>query len=90
MDLTCPVCGEPWDLDSVYHENDSGLPPEEAARLFRTKGCGAIFDGVDCRRPENTAERGRLENISELYALLGDDVDGAAALLEDLEWGGLL
>src|SRR5437588_764906 len=77
LDLHCPVCGEPWDFDSL-HENDRGLPFDEAYRLFRSKGCGAVFD-VTCL-PADTA---RTHALADLADLLGDDADGYAALVED-------
>jgi hypothetical protein len=47
MDIICPVCAEPWDIDSL-HDNDRELTFAQASRKFRTQGCGAVFD-VTCR-----------------------------------------
>jgi hypothetical protein len=35
------------------------------------------------------ADRGKSNIVSEVYDLLGDDMDGAAAMLEDAELMGL-
>lgn len=80
MDLICPVCGEAWDMESVYGENDRpDLTRDQAARLFRKKGCGAIFDGVSCRPTDSdTTALARAT-----YEALGDDMDGAAAMFDD-------
>jgi threonine dehydrogenase-like Zn-dependent dehydrogenase len=92
MDLYCPICHEPWDNDA-FHEvageaKEDGDSERDSyakvAALFRTKGCGKAFYGTayhnsHCKRVEN--EDGRL---SALYELLGDDMDGAASMIEDL------
>lgn len=89
MDLYCPKCGEPWDTDSVYHENDRPeLTPTEAGRLFARNGCGAIFDGIDCRPSADRAEFSVI--ASGIYELAGDDLDGAASDFADAEYLGLL
>jgi hypothetical protein len=57
---------------------------------FRTKGCKALataFDGA-CSGPDPDEERGRngltrSQTAAALYEILGDDMDGAAAMLED-------
>jgi hypothetical protein len=77
MDLICTSCGEPWDLDHVLHEE-----PEEFERK------GALITHCPCCKertePLTEAERERLEDVRMVSELLGDDVDGAAAMLEDL------
>jgi hypothetical protein len=82
MDLICPRCAEPWDNDSL-HENDAELPYDKAYKLFRTQGCGAIFEGVDCQPTANPA-------LAELADLLGDDSDGYAAVVDDFIHTGAL
>lgn len=76
MDIRCPTCGEPWDLDTL-HDNDLGLPFTEAYRRFRAEGCGAVLFNPECT--PGAADPA----LAELAALLGDDVDGYAALTED-------
>lgn len=76
MDIRCPFCREPWDLDSL-HDNALGLSFEEAYRRFRTEGCGSVLDNPACTS-------GRADPaLAELADLLGDDADGYAALVED-------
>jgi len=81
MDLVCCTCGEPWDMDHVLHEE-----PE----LFSRAGA-AIVSCPCCterKEPLTEAERERLAAARELGELLGDDVDGYAAMLEDLRLEG--
>lgn len=81
MDVLCPVCGEPWDHDEL-HELAAELEVSytEAARLFRTEGCAA-FPGNKHSAAGDTfaAEAARVT-----YDLLGDDMDGAASMFEDM------
>lgn len=100
MDLACPTCGEPWDNDCLHEEagarESEGLPGctyHAVAREFRTKGCRALATAygpqghcqpyTDQSR-DNTFGLTRSEAASALYELLGDDMDGAATMLEDL------
>lgn len=78
MDLVCTRCGEPWHIEYVLHE--------EPAAFIRT---GGLIRRCPCCRhcqPElSPTERGRLDAIKELATLLGDDVDGLAAMIEDFD-----
>ena len=72
-------CGEPWDLDTVLHDE-----PQEFAR----QGC--LVHGCPCCRtappPRLTDEqRDWLQAVAELAVQFGDDLDGFAAFLEDLQ-----
>lgn len=76
MDLVCTRCGEPWDLDYVLHEKP---------RAFRRKG-GLIQHCPAC--PESSPQLDahhslRLATVATMAELMGDDVDGLAAVLED-------
>lgn len=84
MDLICPKCSEPWEVDSL-HEADFGLSFSNARRLFFTEGCGAVFEGVVCE-PTHTLIG---DASAVLYDLLGDDVDGIASSLDDFAFLGL-
>lgn len=81
MDIHCKKCGEPWDIDSLYEEADAtGRMFNEVHQDFRTNGCSALSAfGAKC-------SEGRVADplIAEITDLLGDDIDGAAALMEDL------
>lgn len=78
MDIACPVCGEPWELDSLHEMGDwigEDLTFEQARVRFAEEGCEAY----GTPHGEGTAHPG----VAVIYELLGDDVDGAASLLED-------
>lgn len=107
MDIRCPKCGEPWELDCLHDEVERRRPDLSYARRgypgyasaedyatgypralrdvredFYRRGCVAI--GGD---PCEATDRGR--TAAAVYDLLGDDLDGAAAMLEDAEALGL-
>lgn len=94
MDIRCPKCGEPWDNDTI-HERVAELNAETVgdagqrlvhfsyrtvAADFRKRGCAAL--GTDCWNGAVDTEAA--EAAATLYELLGDDMDGAAAMLDDL------
>ena len=76
MDVLCAKCGEPWDLDTVLHEQ-----PEDFERR------GSLILACPCcngKRPEMTPQRQAfLRQVSILAQMCGTDVDGFAAMLED-------
>ena len=88
MDILCRKCGESWDLDSLHEEVERRFPGLEGdanayrgvwrqvAKDFRDRGCPAL--GATC------GERKGDPAIGALYDVLGDDMDGAAAEMEDL------
>lgn len=73
MDIHCPHCGEPWDMDELHY---LGLTFNTAWKRFQREGC-ALF-GSRCN--DSSAD----PRIAALYDALGNDPDGCAALLEDL------
>jgi hypothetical protein len=77
MDLICVNCGEPWDMDHVLHD---------ASEDFVRKG-GVITRCPCCPKtgkPKlDDKTRMKLEAAAEIGEILGDDVDGLAAMLED-------
>lgn len=78
MDLYCPKCSEPWDNDSIHQEvEDRGgnATYHAVAAEFRARGCEAL----GASHGEGQAN----PYASALYDLLGDDMDGAAAMMED-------
>lgn len=77
MDIYCPLCGEPWDMDELHEVEDTDF--ETARKRFRRDGC-AVFGSTHNRPADtDTAEKSAL-----LFDLLGDDIDGIASLMEDL------
>lgn len=93
MDLRCPRCGEPLAIDELHgiaDENNATF--DQVAYVFRTRGCDGVEAeyptlGLRCSEPLDEQSRA---TITATYELLGDDVDGAAAMLEDAELLGLL
>lgn len=114
MDVACPVCGEPWEHDSLhevaqmrygipYYLNDSDEVWLKHARKrnpswnsddyqavfrtvsaeFRTKGCNALVLAFGKQSHCVPVHNLRTAAAGALYELLGDDMDGAAAMLED-------
>jgi hypothetical protein len=80
MDLICPKCREPWDADELHEV--VGMTYREARNTFTSEGCGPVFQ---------TSCSGEVDPlVSEVYALLGDDLDGAIAMLDDARFLGLL
>ena len=83
-DILCPRCGEPWDLESLHDvAADEGISFGEVRARFMTKGCaglaGDYFGPIAvCERDEHAATRAALAD------LMGDDVDGYIATLEDV------
>lgn len=90
MDIRCPICSEPWDMDEL---NDAPnplnsrltLPFDEARKIFYEQGCGVLFGNKPCvpANPE-AAERAQISAI--LGAMLGDDIDGIACMEEDYDF----
>lgn len=94
--MRCPKCGEVWDIDTLHDIIDDENPDHpwtmENGRTdqplyerdyfnpkladFRRRGCASL--GARCN-PNTTAHPA----IGDLMDLMGDDVDGVDALLED-------
>ena len=87
MDTRCRKCGEPWDVLGITDEAEGmGLTPTELHRKFSTEGCRAL--GEECN--EETLGSDISLIVSALSDLLGDDVDGLASELDDLEYYGII
>lgn len=87
MDLYCRHCHEPWDNDSLHEEAEArNTTYAKVAAEFREKGCDALYRafGAGC-----TDRKDGDGVVGALYDLLGDDMDGAASMLEDAEALGL-
>ena len=84
MDLLCRHCREPWENDTLHDvAQETGRTYREVAADFRQDGCEALGTTHGEGEPSRAAD--------VLYELLGDDMDGAAAMLNDLEYfeGGI-
>lgn len=77
MDIKCPKCGEPVDADELH--DVVGKTYREALAAFRESGCAGI--GFTCGG--GTAD----PLVEAVWDLLGDDPDGMAAMLEDIDGG---
>lgn len=79
MDILCPKCAEPWEIDSLHEVAEDHGGFDAAYKSFRTQGCGVAFSswGTAMCNPVDRPE------LYELADLLGDDVDGYAAMIED-------
>ena len=82
MDVNCRKCGEPIDIDE-FHEIavEQGTTFSAIQSRFASKGCAGI--GYKCNQYADK----ELASISgALFDLLGDDIDGIGAMLEDWEY----
>lgn len=82
MDVRCPRCAEPWEFDTLHEvaEEENSTYAEVAAR-FRRRGC-EVITGRKCQR------YARGEFASAMYEILGDDMDGAASMFDDMDMMG--
>lgn len=86
MDIHCTICGEPWDIDSLHDAVADGMAEDwnGARRIFFSSGCGSLFNGRPCSA--EGGDRRRAEISATLADVLGEDVDGIAAMMDDLEF----
>jgi hypothetical protein len=74
----------------AYNEDEYGGIFKSVQKEFRQIGCEAmrVGFGAKCSTPSTGVDRGfgltRQDAASALYEVLGDDMDGAAAMLEDM------
>jgi hypothetical protein len=91
MEIYCGRCGEPWDIDSLWDEADArGVALAAVRSDFARRGCLALesygVSPADCVRDTGNV---RAMASGALMDLLGDDIDGVAALLDDAEALGM-
>lgn len=89
MDIHCPTCAEPYEIDYL-HDVASGLGTTDAPATFasvyadfRRRGCLALGERHGTVLPMDDEARYRADARSMLADLLGDDVDGYASDVED-------
>jgi hypothetical protein len=83
MDINCPKCGEAWDMDELHdiaEENDTDFNFER--KQFFEYGCGRVFNNKDCKLSLNP----KALASQALYDILGDDIDGIASSMDDMNW----
>jgi hypothetical protein len=85
MDIPCPNCGEPWDNDELHwHARDFDSTYDEVRKDFQKRGCEAL----DAKCVPGRTNQGAV--AAEIHALMGDDLDGVASMMEDAQGLGLL
>lgn len=77
MDLYCQRCGEPWDAYGARHGMD--MTADEYRRFSAGEGCPSCFGKEVGKRPF------RSQLMTAMRDILGDDIDGIAAEMEDAE-----
>lgn len=100
MDIKCRICGEPWNVDTIHEfvseryldepwmvENEDGerehnqsiyeIYYNEVKQDFYKNGCEA-FDAQHNDHGKASPE------WDAMYELMGDDLDGVAAMMEDM------
>lgn len=77
MDLYCNICGESWDMCSLNED----MSPEEKLSFIKGEGCPCCKGKRPKDMNERTAERIKAQAI--LTEIMGDDIDGIAASMED-------
>ena len=82
MDIYCPVCAEPWEIDTLHDVADEiGGSFRQVRELFRQRGCQALGTSHGSIKANPI--------IGELMDLAGDDIDGFAADMDDFLYLGL-
>jgi hypothetical protein len=87
MDLYCQRCDEPWDVCYIGSDMDVEYPEVSddgrtmSDRFKAGEGCPACDWGN--KAPKKQSLRG--EAMGMMMDLLGDDIDGAASMMEDFE-----
>ena len=80
MDIYCNRCGEPWDMDHVMHEAEEGDFDRVGGDIRMCPACRNKSD-KELDVPQEVKDKNYIR--SELSYLLGDDIDGFAAMCED-------
>lgn len=94
MDLYCQKCAEPWDFWHVQDPDcmdaeteDYGPNGEKPSERFKNgEGCPACDWGKKAPKTPNL----RSMAMSACMDILGDDIDGVAAMMDDFDYAGML
>lgn len=94
MNLYCQKCAEPWDFWHVQDDDgmdaereDYGLNGEKpSVRFKKGEGCPACHWGKTAPKTPNL----RSQAMKTVMNILGDDIDGAAAIMDDFDAIGML
>ena len=83
MDIYCGKCGEPWEIDTLHDVSEYlGISFGEISGNFRVAGCAAL----DATCNPQTVGSTRATVAAAMLDLLGDDIDGVAAMMEDYSY----
>ena len=80
MDVYCQHCGEACDTYHLYHD----MEPEYRKMFKDGKGCDC------CEGKGEPANIMLTEAMAVVAELLGDDIDGMAAMMDDFDYAGML
>lgn len=79
MDIRCKVCSEPIDTDEFHDIADElGVTFDKVRKLFYAEGCVGIGYRHNTDGQPNPL-------AAMLQDMMGDDIDGLAALTEDFD-----
>lgn len=102
MDIRCPVCLEPYEMDTIHDvvtERWPDKPWKSKDGTFDEKNYDVFYrqvqkefrlKGCEALGGEHSAQRAKSGIGYAIYDLMGDDFDGAASAFEDAEAMGLL
>ena len=79
MDVYCQKCGEPWDVFSLHDIEEE--TPGGRDRFLNGEGCPACDWGK--KVPDDVPKRS--EAMKTAREVLGDDIDGIAAVMADFD-----
>lgn len=86
MDVYCLSCGEPWDTYHLRHDLTPEEIQEEGWEFGRNR---LVVKRCGCCPPKSESLKGpdpeKLALVDTVAQLSGDDLDGMAADLEDLD-----
>lgn len=80
MDTYCTNCGEPWELDCLHDPEGFGLTL--SGRMI------TACDACEWHAARGFKLRGTATLTAALHDVMGDDIDGVAAMLDDIRYMG--
>jgi len=92
MDIYCPRCAEPVELDYLHDVADenayNGVGPTTFNGVradFASRGCAAL-GASECEATGSL----KAQVSAAMFDIMGDDVDGVAAMMDDFDYAGML
>ena len=103
MDIRCPKCGEPWDIDSLHEEvivrnytrpwtdPDGTHHQDTYERYFKEVKDDFNKRGCIAVGGDECQDNPRMWGLASIISdVMGDDIDGEAMMWDDAERWGLL